>query len=59
MRQRNGEWLLVVLYCLSCIGFAFFMSSMASISTDPVELMRIVGGASGTVRSSIVLILFG
>jgi hypothetical protein len=61
MRQRNwrmviGGFILLVL----ALGFAFFMSSMASISTDPVELMRIVGGASGTVGGlSIVLILFG
>jgi hypothetical protein len=51
-----GGFILLVL----ALGFAFFMSSMASISTDPVELMRIVGGASGTVGGlSIFLILFG
>ena len=42
MRQRNwrmviGGFILLVL----ALGFAFFMSSIASISTDPVELMRI------------------
>jgi hypothetical protein len=61
MRQRNwrmviGGFLLLVL----ALGFAFFMSSIASISTDPVEFMRLVGGASGTVGGlSLVLILVG
>jgi len=61
MRQRNwrmviGGFMLLVL----ALGFSFFMLSIASISTDPAELMRIVGGASGTVGGvSIVLILVG
>jgi hypothetical protein len=40
-----GGSLLLVL----ALGFSFFMSSIASISTDPVEFMRLVGGASGVV----------
>ena len=61
MRQRNwrmviGGFILLVL----ALGFAFFMSSIASVSTDPVELMRIVGKASGVVGGiSIVMILVG
>jgi len=50
MRQRN--WRMVIggsLLLVLALGFAFFMSSIASISTDPVEFMRLVGGASGTV----------
>lgn len=61
MRQRNwrmviGGFILLVL----ALGFALFMTSIAPMSTDPVEMMRIVGGASGTVGGlSIVLILIG
>jgi len=61
MRQRN--WRMVIggsLLLVLALGFAFFMSSIASISTDPVEFMRLVGGASGTVGGlGSVLILVG
>ncbi len=61
MRQRNwrmiiGGFILLVL----ALGFALFMSSIASTSTDPVEFMRLVGGASGTVGGiGVALIIFG
>jgi hypothetical protein len=50
MRRKNirvvfaGSLLLAM-----AIAFFFFMLSMASRSTDPVELMRIVGTVSGVV----------
>lgn len=34
---------------VGAIAFALFMLSIASQSSDPVELMRIVGQVSGTV----------
>ena len=61
MRQRN--WRMVIggfLFLILAIGFFLFMSSIASTSTDPVELMRTVGSASGVVGGiSIILILLG
>lgn len=61
MRQRN--WRMVIgglLFLILAIGFFLFMSSIASTSTDPVELMRTVGSVFGVVGGiSIVLILLG
>ena len=61
MRQRN--WRMVIggfLFLILAIGFFLFMSSIASTSTDPVELMRTVGSVSGVVGGiSIILILLG
>jgi len=48
------------MFLILAVGFFLFMSSIASTSTDPVELMRTVGSVSGTVGGiSAVLILFG
>ena len=61
MRQRN--WRMVIggfLFLILAIGFFLFMSSIASTSTDPAELMRTVGSVSGVVGGiSIILILLG
>lgn len=61
MRQRN--WRMVIggfVFLILAIGFFLFMSTIASTSTDPVELMRTVGSASGVVGGiSVVLILLG
>lgn len=61
MQKRNWRMIIGGLILLAfAVGFFLFMSAIASTSTDPVELMRIVGGASGTVGGiSLVLILFG
>ena len=50
MRRRN--WRIVMtgfLFIAMAIGFFLFMMTIVPQSTDPVELMRIVGLASGTV----------
>jgi hypothetical protein len=61
MRQRN--WRMVIggfVFLILAISFFLFMSTIASTSTDPVELMRTVGSASGVVGGmSVVLILLG
>jgi TRAP-type mannitol/chloroaromatic compound transport system permease large subunit len=42
------------------VAFFFFMLSIASKSNDPAELMRTVGGVSGTVGGlAIAMILIG
>jgi hypothetical protein len=42
------------------VGFFLFMLTMAPVSTDPAEVMRIVGSASGTVIGiSVALIIIG
>ncbi|HSL29936.1 MAG TPA: hypothetical protein VK900_12105 [Anaerolineales bacterium] len=61
MRRRNWRFVGTgLLFIFLAIGFYFFMMTVASASTDPVEVMRIVGGASGTVIGlSTFLILLG
>lgn len=45
---------------LAAIAFFLFMLSIASKSTDPVELMRTVGSVSGVVGGlAIAMVLFG
>jgi len=61
MRKRN--WRVVttgfVLIALA-LGFFFFMTLMAPQSTDPAELMKIVGQISGAaIGVSIVMIIIG
>ena len=61
MRKRN--WRVVttgfVLIALA-LGFFFFMSLMASQSTDPAEFMKIVGQISGAaIGISVVMIVLG
>jgi TRAP-type mannitol/chloroaromatic compound transport system permease large subunit len=64
MRQKNQRVVTVgsVLF-LAAIAFFLFMLSVASKSTDPVELMRTVGMVSGVVGglaiAMIVVGLFG
>jgi multidrug resistance efflux pump len=61
MRRRN--WRVVttgVILIALAVGFFFFMSLMAPQSTDPAELMRIVGQVSGAVIGiSVVMIVLG
>jgi hypothetical protein len=61
MRRRNWRFVATgVLFIVLAVGFFFFMTLMAPQSTDPVEMMRIVGQASGVVFGvSIVLIILG
>lgn len=61
MRKRN--WRLViagfVLLALA-IGFFVFMTTLTSISTDPVEMMKVVGNASGVAGGiSFAMIIIG
>lgn len=61
MRKRN--WRLViagfVLLALA-IGFFVFMTSLTSVSTDPVEMMKVVGNASGVAGGiSLAMIIIG
>lgn len=61
MRRRNWRVIIAgfVLIALA-VGFFFFMLSIASSSTDPVELMRTVGGVAGAaIGISVVMILIG
>lgn len=61
MRRRNWRVMIAgfVLIALA-LGFFLFMLSIASSSTDPVELMQTVGGVSGAVIGiSVVMILIG
>lgn len=61
MRTRN--WRLVitgVIMIALAAGFLLYMGTLADRSTDPAELMRIVGQVSGVVAGlSIALILVG
>jgi uncharacterized membrane protein YccC len=61
MRRRN--WRIVItgfLFIAMAIGFFLFMMTIAPQSTDPVEFMRIVGSASGTVIGvSVAMIIVG
>ena len=61
MRQRNWRLVLtgVLLFVLALV-FYFIMLGSASSSTDPVALMRMVGGiVGGAFGLSIVFILVG
>jgi TRAP-type mannitol/chloroaromatic compound transport system permease large subunit len=61
MRQTNKRVVAVgsVLLALA-VAFFLFMLSIASKSTDPVELMRTVGTVSGAVGGlAIAMIVFG
>ena len=61
MRRRN--WRIVFtgfLFIAMAIGFFLFMMTIAPQSTDPVELLRIVGSVSGTVIGvSVAMIIVG
>lgn len=61
MRKRN--WRLVIagfLLLALAIGFFFFMTSLTSASTDPVEMMKVVGNASGVAGGiSLAMIIIG
>lgn len=61
MRRRNWRFVTTgFLFIILAAGFFFFMSLMAPQSTDPAEMMRIVGQASGVVIGiSVVLIILG
>jgi len=61
MRRRN--WRVVItgfVLIILAAGFFPFMTSVASSSSDPVEMMRTVGSVSGTlVGISVAMIIFG
>lgn len=61
MRRRNWRFVITgFLFIALAIGFFLFMMTIAPQSTDPVEFMRIVGSASGTVIGiCVVLIIVG
>lgn len=55
-RMISGGVFLIVL----AVGFFFIMSTNASASTDPRELMRLAGQISGAaIGVSVVLIIIG
>ena len=61
MRRRN--WRVVItgfVLIILAAGFFFFMTSVGTSSSDPVEMMRTVGSVSGTlVGISVAMIIFG
>ncbi len=61
MRQRNWRIVTVgILLIVLALGFFYFMTLMASQSTDPAELMKTVGTVSGAaIGVSLVLIVLG
>ena len=61
MRKRNWRFVFTgFLFLALAIGFFFFMTTIASSSTDPVAFMEIVGNVSGVVGGiSVVLIIVG
>ena len=60
-RRRNWRFVITgFLFIFLAAGFFVFMLGMAGQSNDPAEVMRIVGGASGTVIGvSVALIIAG
>ena len=61
MRRKNPRVIISGSMLMACaIAFFFFMLSMTSKSTDPVELMRTVGAVSGVVGGfAIAMIVIG
>ena len=61
MRHKNPRVIVSGSMLLACaLAFFFFMLSMASKSTDPIELMRTVGAVSGVVGGlAIAMIVIG
>jgi hypothetical protein len=61
MRQRNWRVIFTgVLLSILAAGFFFFMLTVASQSTDPVEFMKTVGTVSGVLAGiSIAMIIMG
>ena len=61
MRQRNWRVIFTgVLLSILAAGFFFFMLTVASQSTDPVEFMKTVGTVSGVLAGiSVVMIILG
>ncbi len=61
--MRNRNWRLAIVGLVMIVGaiaFVLVMQSIAPRSTDPVELMRIVGQVSGVVGGiGIVLLVIG
>ena len=61
--MRRINWRLVatgVLFIVLAVVFFFIMSANASASTDPQELMRLTGQASGVaIGVSVMLIIIG
>lgn len=61
MRRRNWRVILTgFVLIVFALGFYFFMLTVASQSTDPVEFMRTVGTVSGVaIGISVAMIVFG
>lgn len=61
MRQRNMRLVIVgAILVVLAIGFFAYMTSIASSSNDPQELMRTVGMVSGGVGGlAVVLVVLG
>jgi hypothetical protein len=61
MRRKNWRVVIVgFILTVLALGFYFFMTSIASSSTDPVALLQTVGTVSGAVIGiSLVMIVFG
>ena len=61
MRRRN--WRVVItglFFAFLAVGFFFVMLTIAPQSTDPGEMMRLVGSISGgAIGISVVMIIFG
>ena len=61
MRRRNWRFVFTGLFFIAlAVGFFLFMMTLAPQSTDPVEMMRISGQASGVaIGVSVALIIAG
>ena len=61
MRRRNWRFVITgFLFIFLAVGFFVIMLGVAGQSNDPAEVMRIVGGASGTaIGVSVALIIAG
>jgi hypothetical protein len=61
MRKKNLRFIFTgVLFIALAVGFYFFMLTVAPQSTDPVEMMRLVGTTSGVVIGvSLALLIAG
>jgi hypothetical protein len=61
--MRRINWRMIsggVFLIVFAVGFFFIMSSNASASTDPQELLRLTGQISGVaIGVSVVLIIIG
>ena len=61
MRSRNWRFIITgLLLIVLAVGFFYFISSIASSSTDPAAMMQTVGTVSGVLAGiSVVMIVLG